>query len=76
MQSSRTSRMIYDIPELIARLSAVVTLLPGDIIFSGTPSGIGNARAPKRFLRAGETLTSAIEGLGTMTTHFIEKSTV
>lgn len=76
VQSSRTSRMIYDIPELIARLSAVVTLLPGDIIFTGTPSGIGNARTPKRFLRAGETLTSTIEGLGTMTTRFSEKSTL
>ena len=53
MQDSRTSRMIYDIPELIARLSAVVTLLPGDIIFTGTPSGIGNARTPKRFLQGG-----------------------
>lgn len=75
VQSSRTSRMIYDIPELVARLSAVVTLLPGDIIFTGTPSGIGNARTPKRFLRAGETLTSTIEGIGTMTTRFIEKGT-
>jgi 2-keto-4-pentenoate hydratase/2-oxohepta-3-ene-1,7-dioic acid hydratase (catechol pathway) len=75
VQSSRTSRMIYDIPELVARLSAVVTLLPGDIIFTGTPSGIGNARTPRRFLQAGETLNSAIEGLGTMTTRFIEKRT-
>src|SRR5204862_1026168 len=43
LQSSRTSSMIYDIPELVARLSAVCELLPGDIIFTGTPSGIGNA---------------------------------
>lgn len=70
MQDSRTSRMIYDVPELIARLSAVVSLLPGDIIFSGTPAGIGNARTPKRFLRAGETLTSVIEGVGELTTRF------
>ncbi|WES63307.1 fumarylacetoacetate hydrolase family protein [Microbacter sp. GSS18] len=72
MQDSRTSRMIYDIPELIARLSAVASLLPGDIIFSGTPSGIGNARVPKRFLRAGETLASVIEGVGELTTRFRE----
>ncbi|WP_084126770.1 fumarylacetoacetate hydrolase family protein [Demequina sp. NBRC 110054] len=70
MQDSRTSRMIYDIPELIARLSAVVTLLPGDLIFTGTPSGIGNRRTPPRFLRSGETLTSAIESVGTLTTRF------
>lgn len=70
MQDSRTSRMIYDIPELIARLSAVVSLLPGDLIFTGTPSGIGNARTPKRFLHSGETLVSTIEGIGHITTRF------
>ncbi|MEV8274171.1 fumarylacetoacetate hydrolase family protein [Microbacterium sp. NPDC077184] len=70
MQDSRTSRMIYDIPELIVRLSAVATLLPGDLIFSGTPSGIGNRRTPPRFLRPGETLTSTIQGVGELTTRF------
>ncbi|WP_062202016.1 fumarylacetoacetate hydrolase family protein [Demequina salsinemoris] len=70
MQDSRTARMIYDIPELMARLSAVVTLMPGDLIFSGTPAGIGNRRTPPRFLRPGETLTSAIESVGTITTRF------
>jgi 2-keto-4-pentenoate hydratase/2-oxohepta-3-ene-1,7-dioic acid hydratase in catechol pathway len=70
MQDSRTSRMVYDIPELIARLSAVVSLLPGDLIFTGTPSGIGNARTPKRFLHPGETLVSTIEGIGHITTRF------
>ncbi|WP_345801349.1 fumarylacetoacetate hydrolase family protein [Microbacterium sp. AZCO] len=70
LQDSRTSRMIYDIPELIFRLSAVVTLLPGDLIFTGTPSGIGNARTPKRFIHAGEVLTSEIEGIGSLTTRF------
>ena len=74
MQDSRTSRMIYDIPELVARLSAVVTLLPGDLVFTGTPSGIGNARTPKRFVRPGEELTSTIEGIGTMTTTFVAGS--
>ena len=72
MQDSRTAYMIYDVPELIARLSSVVTLWPGDLIFTGTPAGIGNARNPKRFLQPGEVLESTIEGLGTMTTRFIE----
>jgi 2-keto-4-pentenoate hydratase/2-oxohepta-3-ene-1,7-dioic acid hydratase in catechol pathway len=70
LQDSRTSNMIYDIPELIARLSAVVSLLPGDLIFTGTPSGIGNARTPKQFLHEGETLVSTIEGIGSITTRF------
>lgn len=70
LQESRTSRLIYDIPELVARLSAVVTLWPGDIIFTGTPSGVGNARTPKRFLHPGEVLTSTIEGIGEIITRF------
>lgn len=74
MQHSRTSRMVYDVPELIARLSAVVTLLPGDVIFTGTPSGIGNARSPQRFLRPGETLVSSVEGIGDLTTRLVAGS--
>ena len=70
LQDSRTSRMIYDVPELIARLSAVCPLLPGDLIFTGTPSGIGNARTPKRFLSDGDVLTTTIEGLGSIRTRF------
>jgi len=70
LQSSRTSRMIYDVPELVARLSAVCPLLPGDLVFSGTPSGIGNARTPKRFLGPDDELISEIEGLGSIRTRF------
>jgi 2-keto-4-pentenoate hydratase/2-oxohepta-3-ene-1,7-dioic acid hydratase in catechol pathway len=70
LQSSRTGRMIYDVPELLVRLSAVCTLLPGDIVFSGTPAGIGNARSPKRFLCAGDELISEIEGIGAIRTRF------
>ncbi|MFG6492972.1 fumarylacetoacetate hydrolase family protein [Microbacterium sp. P03] len=70
MQSSRTSMMLYDVPELLVRLSAVCTLLPGDMIFSGTPSGIGNRRTPQRFIGPDDVLVSEIEGLGTLTTRF------
>jgi len=70
MQSSRTSMMLYDVPELLVRLSAVCSLLPGDIIFSGTPSGIGNRRTPPRFIGADDVLVSEIEGIGTLTTRF------
>ncbi|KQV06257.1 fumarylacetoacetate hydrolase family protein [Leifsonia sp. Root112D2] len=70
MQSSRTSMMLYDVPELLVRLSAVCLLLPGDIIFSGTPSGIGNRRTPQRFIGADDVLVSEIEGIGTLTTRF------
>ncbi|GAA1960271.1 fumarylacetoacetate hydrolase family protein [Microbacterium deminutum] len=70
MQSSRTSMMLYDVPELLVRLSAVCRLLPGDIIFSGTPSGIGNRRTPPRFIGADDVLVSRIEGIGELETRF------
>jgi 2,4-diketo-3-deoxy-L-fuconate hydrolase len=71
LQLSRTSDLIFGVPELIARLSAVCPLLPGDIIFTGTPSGVGNARTPKRFLPPGGILTSHIEGLGELRNEFV-----
>ena len=71
VQSSRTSMMLYDVPELLVRLSAVCPLLPGDLIFSGTPSGIGNRRTPQRFIQPDDVLVSEIEGIGTLTTRFV-----
>ena len=70
MQESRTSQMVYDVPELLARLSTVCPLQPGDLIFTGTPAGVGNARDPKVFLRAGDRLESTIEGIGTIVQTF------
>lgn len=64
LQLGRTRDLIFDVSELIAKLSAVCPLLPGDIIFTGTPSGVGNARNPKRFLEPGQVLVSHIEGIG------------
>lgn len=70
VQSARTSHMLYDIPELIVRLSSVCPLLPGDVVFTGTPAGVGNARSPKEFLRDGDELVSSIEGIGTIVQTF------
>jgi 2-keto-4-pentenoate hydratase/2-oxohepta-3-ene-1,7-dioic acid hydratase in catechol pathway len=64
MQSSRTSNMIYSVPDLLFELSRVCELFPGDIIFSGTPEGVGNARTPKRFIGPDDDLLSEIEGIG------------
>lgn len=66
MQDSRTSELIFAVPRLVAELSAVLALLPGDVIFTGTPSGVGIVRQPPRFLRAGQVLESWIEGIGTI----------
>jgi 2-keto-4-pentenoate hydratase/2-oxohepta-3-ene-1,7-dioic acid hydratase in catechol pathway len=66
VQDARTSDLIFNIPQLVAELSAVLPLLPGDVIFTGTPAGVGITRQPPRFLQAGETLESWIEGIGTI----------
>ena len=71
VQKSRTSQLVFGVPELIVQLSAVLPLLPGDLIFTGTPAGIGATRQPPQFLRPGQVLTSYIEGVGTMANRLI-----
>jgi 2-keto-4-pentenoate hydratase/2-oxohepta-3-ene-1,7-dioic acid hydratase in catechol pathway len=66
MQKARTSELIFSVPALIANLSSVLPLLPGDVIFTGTPAGVGLGRTPPRYLREGEMLSSWIEGIGEM----------
>lgn len=73
VQRGRTSAMIFPIPTLIAKLSAVLPLLPGDVIFTGTPAGVGLGREPQRWLRAGEVLTSTIEGIGGLRQTFVSE---
>lgn len=70
-QRARTSDLIVGVPGLIAHLSSVTTLLPGDLIFTGTPSGVGMAMSPPRYLRPGDVIESWIEGVGTMTTTMV-----
>jgi len=66
VQDGRTSKLIFSIPDCIARLSEVITLLPGDVIFTGTPDGVGMGRRPPRFLEPGETLRTWVGGIGEM----------
>jgi 2-keto-4-pentenoate hydratase/2-oxohepta-3-ene-1,7-dioic acid hydratase in catechol pathway len=71
MQDARSSELIFSVPRLIAEISAVLPLLPGDIIFTGTPAGIGAVRQPPRFLRPGDTLETWAEGIGTLRNQFV-----
>jgi 2-keto-4-pentenoate hydratase/2-oxohepta-3-ene-1,7-dioic acid hydratase in catechol pathway len=64
LQNSNTRELIFKIPELIAFLSSVFTLEPGDIVSTGTPAGVGVARNPQRFLQPGEEVTVRIAGIG------------
>jgi 2-keto-4-pentenoate hydratase/2-oxohepta-3-ene-1,7-dioic acid hydratase in catechol pathway len=66
VQDARTSGLIFDVARLVAELSSVCPLLAGDIIFTGTPDGVGVARQPPRFLQPGQVLESWIEGIGTI----------
>jgi 2-keto-4-pentenoate hydratase/2-oxohepta-3-ene-1,7-dioic acid hydratase in catechol pathway len=71
VQKGRTADMIFSIPQLVAHLSSVVTLYPGDVIFTGTPSGVGMGRTPPRYLAAGDDLRSWVEGVGEIRQRFI-----
>lgn len=71
VQKGRTGAMIFSVPELVARLSAIVTLLPGDVVFTGTPSGIGAGMTPPRFLTDGDELATWCTGIGQMQHRFV-----
>ncbi len=67
VQEASTADMIFGVAPLVAHLSSICELRPGDLIFTGTPAGVGAGRTPPRYLRPGSTLTSTIDGIGTMT---------
>ncbi|MFD3485303.1 fumarylacetoacetate hydrolase family protein [Streptomyces sp. NPDC058665] len=64
VQKGRTGDLIFSLPALVARLSAVLPLLPGDVIFTGTPAGVGMGRTPQRWLADGDVLVSHVQGIG------------
>ncbi|WP_105972933.1 fumarylacetoacetate hydrolase family protein [Streptomyces geranii] len=70
VQYDRTGSMIFPIPQLVSYLSEFCTLLPGDLIFTGTPAGVGNRRTPQRFLTPDDELVSRIGGVGEMRHRF------
>jgi 2,4-diketo-3-deoxy-L-fuconate hydrolase len=70
VQDGSTTQMITPVAVLIEQLSAVCTLYPGDLIFTGTPSGVGMGRTPARYLAPGDTVRTRIDGLGEMTHTF------
>jgi len=66
MQDANTRDLIFSVVELIQYISQGVTLEPGDVIATGTPSGVGDSRSPKRYLREGDTVEIDVEGVGTL----------
>jgi acylpyruvate hydrolase len=66
LQDSNTANLIFDVAHLVATISAVLTLEPGDLIVTGTPGGVGAARTPPRWMKPGEVAEITIEGIGTL----------
>ena len=73
LQDWNTNDMIFDVPALIEFLSGSTTLLPGTVILTGTPHGVGMARTPRRWLRAGDTVSIEIEKIGTLTNPVLDE---
>lgn len=69
VQKSDLSHLIFSIPTLIATISEFTTLEPGDVILTGTPAGVGYRREPQLFLKDGDIITVAVEGVGSITNH-------
>ena len=76
MQSATTSDMLFDVERLIVTLSEVMTLEPGDVIVSGTPSGVGNARKPPIYLRPGDACSVSVEGVGFLCNIVVDEGAV
>jgi 2,4-didehydro-3-deoxy-L-rhamnonate hydrolase len=71
-QDARTDQMIFQVPELLAFLSRSFTLRPGDLVATGTPSGVGYARSPAWLLHAGDSVEAEIEGIGSVRTWVVD----
>jgi 2-keto-4-pentenoate hydratase/2-oxohepta-3-ene-1,7-dioic acid hydratase in catechol pathway len=74
MQRASTDDLIFSIPATIEYLSSIVELYPGDVIFTGTPGGIGATRKPPRFLASGDVLTTTIDGIATITNRIVARA--
>lgn len=72
VQESRTSDLIFSVSELVAWISRACTLEPGDLIFTGTPAGVGDSREPPRYLAPGNVLETHLEGVGAMRNPVVE----
>jgi 2-keto-4-pentenoate hydratase/2-oxohepta-3-ene-1,7-dioic acid hydratase in catechol pathway len=66
LQDSNTRELIFKVPDLIEYISSITPLLPGDIVSTGTPAGVGMGRTPKRWLQPGEVVTVTIRSLGSL----------
>jgi acylpyruvate hydrolase len=76
VQASSTDRMIFDVATLVSIISEAMTLLPGDLIVTGTPAGIGHSRDPKLYMKPGDVVEVEIEGIGTLRNPIVDESLI
>jgi acylpyruvate hydrolase len=74
MQEGRTSDLLFGPADCVAYVSTILTLEPGDLISTGTPSGVGAARTPPVFLREGQVVRTVIEGIGVLENRCVRES--
>ena len=74
VQSANTNDMIFSIGEMVSYISEFAYLQPGDVIATGTPSGVGFRRTPQRFLKPGEVLTVEFEGVGSLQNTIVDEA--
>jgi acylpyruvate hydrolase len=75
VQASNTDRLIFDVASLVCTISEAMTLLPGDLIVTGTPSGIGHSRTPKLYMKPGDVVEIEIEGIGILRNPIVDEAT-
>jgi 2-keto-4-pentenoate hydratase/2-oxohepta-3-ene-1,7-dioic acid hydratase in catechol pathway len=75
MQKSHTANLIFSIPQIVAHLSSILALWPGDLVFTGTPSGIGWTREPRRLITEDDELLTTMSGIGSMRHTFVAAPT-
>ena len=73
-QSGNTGDMVRDVVELVSWISSVMTLLPGDVILTGTPAGVGQARTPPVWMKAGDTIEIEIDRIGTLSNPIVAEA--
>lgn len=74
VQSANTCEMVFDVATIVSLISEAMTLEPGDVIFTGTPAGVGFARKPPLFLRGGDRVEVEIEGIGLLRNHVVDEA--
>jgi 2-keto-4-pentenoate hydratase/2-oxohepta-3-ene-1,7-dioic acid hydratase in catechol pathway len=76
MQSASTDDLIFDVATLVSDISAGITLEPGDLIVTGTPSGVGAARKPPVFMKSGDICEIEVERIGVLRSHVVDEAAI